>query len=957
MNKFKNILIPLLFLILTIAVLCAGFILTGILPDIQFPFLISDSEDDTVSVVNTEIEVKSNKEIIENLCFELSAAGERKNNLSSDMIALWIDINKDFSFAASDETSAIINNIYSDFDYYRNFIPDTIFIRPDTEGEYDGLKNEDGTDFDILSYVLYYTDELDCDAVLVADESVLFNSHNKLSLISLEKYLTDYDFDGVLLSCESLFGKPEFYDAVKQTSDYIKEKHKDISFGAEILSDSELKFTDDYTNSIFSEKLCDFGYVDCGFSVNDTVFPFYSVAKWWNSFAEYYNVPLYCEHRADRVFSGSVDWADSKEINEQIKALYDSPAFDGSCFFRVSAIKDKKLLARDLSIFLNDVAETRQDALNVNTLQIDSVNNTVAFTGTTAEKNVNVYCSETKVDNVDGEFSVNLPLEQTVNVFDFKCNGAQYKYVIENNIDLITSYYPYDSVVIDKNIPLHSYAVCPAGANVYAVIKGNVFTMTPAQAPENVVVPEGYLYYFCDISFSKADFDSAELSLLCYSNGKHFSVDCGHVICSSAANIPTVGDNSQDSAVISPYTDNGLGKSVLCRVDFEYASQIGKGDDYDTYHPDRSKLLKGTLDYLDKVSVTSEGYLVYELKSGINVYGVDCVLINNGYNMPLNNFSLIAFDDSQPDKTSFTFDSDWISPITVSPEKQDYQVGYRQFSFNIDNFDSTYIDLNFYYTNPVSVLSQISFSADSVFSSYELFTSENDMFILRLYLKKPGCFYGFRLIHNDDSTITAEFKKRGSNSIAGKTIMLDPGHGGISMVGTAVSDNSVSEASVTLNMAFYVKKYLESMGAEVVMTRTADTSLPLSGRTRLCAMYNPDVFVSIHCDGSTSLSESGTHTFYYTPFSQPLANAIHNNLVNIYQEELYSENDVNYEKIDKKIKYYPFYVTRVDSCPSVLVETGFMTNYTEGNILINPVNQDIIARGIAQGISDYFYNS
>lgn len=957
MNKFKNIIIPVLFLVLTSAVLCFGFTVTGLIPVIEFPDFIITGKDKPVNVVNTNVVVKSNDEIIEELCFELSSSGERNNKLSSDMIALWLDINKDFSFDNPEDTQSIINRISQDFDYFRNFIPDTFFIRPDTQGIYKGIKDSNGAAFDVLGTVMYYAEELKCDTVLVADESVLFDKNSKFTASELDKYLSDYDFDGVLFSCESLFGKAEFYDTVKLVSDFIKNKHKDVSFGAEILSDSQLQFTDDYSNRVFSEKLCDFGYVDCGFATGDSLYPFYSVANWWNAFAEYYNIPLYCEHRADKVFSDSDKWSDSNEINEQIKALYDSPAFDGSCFYSVSALKNKKYLARDLSIFLNDVAETRQDALNVNTLLLDSVKNSVTFTGTTSAKNANVYCSEKKLDNIEGEFSVSLPLEQSVNVFDFKSNGAQYTYVIENNIDLIASYFPYDSVVLDNDKILHSYAVCPSGSYVYAVIKGNVFAMTVSEAPSDVAVPKGYSYYLCDVSFDNADFDSAELSLFCYNNGKYFTVDCGYVICSGSENfLPAESDKVQRHA-ISPYTDNGLGKSVLCRVDFENASQIGKANDYDTYHPDTSKLMKGTIDYLEKIDVTPDGYLVYELKSGINVYGVDCVLINNGYNLPLNNYSLVSFDDSQSDFTCFTFDSDWLSPVTVSLEKQDYKVGYRNFSFNVDTFGASYVDVNFYYSNPMNILSEISFSSDSVFSSYELFTTEENTFILRLHLKKPGCFYGFQLIHNNDSTVTVEFRKRNSNSVAGKSIMLDPGHGGISMVGTAVTDNSVSEASVTLNIAFYVKKYLEDMGASVIMTRTADTSLPLSGRTRLCLQYKPDIFVSIHCDGADAKTESGTHTFYYTPFSQPLAVNIHNNLVKIYREKIYSENDENYENIDKKIKYYPFYVTRVDNCPSVLVETGFMTNLTEGNILINPVNQQLIAQGIAQGIVDYFYYS
>lgn len=958
MNKIKNVLLPVLFVVLTSFILVLGFSRIGLLPEIKLPDIKFPAVTDVINNGTDKTVIKSNVQLIEELRFELMNNGDHKNSLSSDMIALWVNINEDFSFEDTSDAEDIKYAVYSDFDYYRNFIPNTIFIRPDTAGTFDGIKETNGADFDILSYVLYYTNDLKCDAVLVADESVLFNSKGELSTDTLNKFLSAYSFDGVLLSCETLFGNNKLFDITKKISSFISGNYPEVSFGVEVQSDSSYLFADQTTIDIFENGLCDFGYVDCNYTTSDKDYPFRSVAYWWNTFSDYYGVPFYCEHRADKIFSNAEEWESSTEINEQLKALYDCPTFDGSCFYSVSAIKNKKLLARDLSIFLNDVSETRQDAMSVESLVIDSVNNEVSFTGK-VEKDAAVYCSQNILKNDEGTFSVKFPLDQSVNIFDFKSNGAQYTYIIENNMDLITSYYPSESIIVNNNSTLHTYAVSPVGAQLYAVINGNVFSLSAASPPDNFVLPSGFAYYSCDISLNKMDFDSAELSLFCYYNGNYFTAECGYV---SQNKINFQDDiNSADSHesdnIISPYTDNGLGASVLCKINCDNTEQIGKANDYDTYRPYNSALLKGTIDYLDKIDVTPEGYLVYELKSGINVYGVDCVLINNGYNLPLNNVVLSAFDDAQADSTVFTFDLDWLSPITVSPQPQDYKVGYRNFSYNISEFNAQYVDINFYHSNPVVINNSVSFDINSVFSSYELFAAESNSYIMRLYLKNPGKFYGFNIIHNTDGSVSVVFQKRADNSLNGKTIMLDPGHGGISMVGTAVSDNSVSESKVTLNMAYYVKQYLEKMGATVIMTRTADTSLPLSERTFMCETQNPDIFVSIHCDGAESNSENGTHTFYFTPFSQPLAKWIHTNLVNAYSEKIYTESDENFKNIDRKIKYYPFYVTRVDNCPAVLVETGFMTNYVEGNVLINPANQEILASAIAQGIADYFYYS
>ena len=67
--------------------------------------------------------------------------------------------------------------------------------------------------------------------------------------------------------------------------------------------------------------------------------------------------------------------------------------------------------------------------------------------------------------------------------------------------------------------------------------------------------------------------------------------------------------------------------------------------------------------------------------------------------------------------------------------------------------------------------------------------------------------------------------------------------------------------------------------------------------------------------------------------------------------------DTNYAKVDKSIKFYPFFVTRLNHCPSVLVETGFMTNPVEGQILASDNAQYWIAKGISDGVEAYFANN
>lgn len=941
MSKVKLILLPLIFILVSIALLFVGFSELNIISGFDLGELLSVNTKPTENVL-------SNAQLIEELKLSYCSS-DNESFLPDDMNALWIDINKDITASAEEGTEAVKYSIYSDFDYYRNFVPDTVFVKPDTENEFSELLEPDGSHYDVLAYLLYYVRSIGCEAILVADDSILLDSDNKPYTDLIEKYLTDYDFKGVLISVDSAYSTPLYTECAQTVRSFIDNKFDGISVGIEIHSDFEKMFADDYVTSVFQNKMVDFGYLDILCTSGDSEFPFQGVALWWNYFAEYYDVPFYCEHRLDKVFSEDGDWSYSNEINNQLKALYSCSAFDGSCYYNASVLKNKKALARDLAIFLNDVSGTNQDAFEVDSLSLNG--NNVSFTGKTAQ-NINIFCNDKRVFVTDGIFDYNADLAYGNNDFKFFGNGGYYTYSIYNNLSLIYSCSTNDSIRLNSDMIITPYAVCPEGAVVFAVVNGSYFQLNVAADAYNYDVPEGFTCYSSDISFFGKDIVSDELDIICFYDDTYDNKSCGSILGSTQADASSVVEKNGN--MLTPFFDNGLGTSLMCYTKYDNTEIISDVDDYDTYHPYNSSLPAGTYDYVTNINVSDGGYIRYELKSGLNVYGVDAVLINNAYNMPLNKVVLKNTDFSA-DSSVFTFVTDWNAPVTVTVKDAVYSVGYEGFSFNVTEFNAKYVDINFYYSDVLQIASQFTLDNDYLFSSYEIISdTANSLTTLRLYLKSAGEFYGYDILINENGETVVTFNNIIRSSVSGKTIMLDPGHGGISMVGTALNDNSMSESQITLSVALYAKKYLESMGATVIMTRIMDTSLSLSERTYMCETENPDIFVSIHCDGSADLTESGTHTFYYTPFSFELASDIHKRVVAAYTNEIYTEADENYENTDRNVKYYPFYVTRVDNCPSVLIETGFLTNYVEGNVLANPVNQEIIGKAIAYGIVDYF---
>lgn len=194
-------------------------------------------------------------------------------------------------------------------------------------------------------------------------------------------------------------------------------------------------------------------------------------------------------------------------------------------------------------------------------------------------------------------------------------------------------------------------------------------------------------------------------------------------------------------------------------------------------------------------------------------------------------------------------------------------------------------------------------------------------------------------------------------SIKGKVIVIDPGHGSIQPGGWAdpgaVGSTGLHERDVNTDIAWKLAGILEREGATVIMTRTGDsTNLDLAGRARIANENNADLFISIHCNSSTNPSIAGTSTYYYAPWNSSLGaqRASRQRLAGLVQQELVSKLG----RRDIGILEANFVVLRETAMPSILVETAFISNREEEQLLATEEFRARAAEGIANGIIRYF---
>lgn len=181
-----------------------------------------------------------------------------------------------------------------------------------------------------------------------------------------------------------------------------------------------------------------------------------------------------------------------------------------------------------------------------------------------------------------------------------------------------------------------------------------------------------------------------------------------------------------------------------------------------------------------------------------------------------------------------------------------------------------------------------------------------------------------------------------SINLSGYKILLDAGHGGYDA--GAVHSN-VLEKDLTLSMTAQTAAILRGLGATVYETRKSDEYISLDDRVQATLRIKPDIFISIHCNAlHSNTSIKGIETYFYTQKSKNLAFTLHNQLL------------FDTKAADRKVRRARFVVIRKTDIPSVLLETGFMSNSAERNLLQTSRYQKILSESIAKGIASYLLN-
>lgn len=178
-------------------------------------------------------------------------------------------------------------------------------------------------------------------------------------------------------------------------------------------------------------------------------------------------------------------------------------------------------------------------------------------------------------------------------------------------------------------------------------------------------------------------------------------------------------------------------------------------------------------------------------------------------------------------------------------------------------------------------------------------------------------------------------------------IVVDAGHGGKELGAVGCCRNY--EKDFNLSISKYLEQDLHKMGANVYMTRNNDKYVSLNDRVKYTNEKDAQIFVSVHAnslpDAINPQTRRGSSVFYYYDEAKPLSDAI--------MKSVAKNMDINNEGV----KQASFAVVRNTSAVSVLVETAYVINPEDNELLMNDNFRQMYAKAIAEGIKDYVWQS
>lgn len=746
-------------------------------------------------------------------------------------------------------------------------------------------------------------------------------------------------------------------------------------------NDEVQAFYDGYadTKKFLTAGYADFCVVNAYGSMTSSTLPFEKVTGWWSNLSKETGKTMYIVHFNERQGGDGEGWGGVDQILQQLTVSKDLSAFGGSVFHSCDNLLTNTSLTTNITKFYGDQINLASlfeelEMTSPKKLNFTTEEPYVDFMGT-FDENFEVLFNGKKIDlNEAGNFYFEEPLNIGINIFTIEHKGKIYTYRIERKITALKSLD--DSIADGKSLSVEGETkleiTCSAykGATVTATLNGKTISLKESEGQQDNDINSSYTIfkgtYTVPEGIISKEQDLGKIKVTASYAGYSMSLFGASVKVLALPEPPkdinsTLGDqNSAGSGEV-------VGTMDAVHTDTENVQYVKVNNDYTTVYdgatagsiptPNYAQLPKGTLDYY---YASSGDYYITEtgkrfLRTDVTTFsdtglGKNALLVKNSGTNNGSSYFTISLDY----KTGYNIDFAGLS----------YYSG-GDGNYNLNSFNATHVYITF--DNVTSVTKLPSFENNYVFSAgkWDQVTVKGiPKFRMVLTLRQPGVYAGCGASYNSDGDLVLSFGVT-TNTLSGMTIVIDPGHGYCDKedaygrgLGNFVYDvgavGFIREYDANLAISKELESQLKAQGANVIRIKTESDRVNTRQRPNYGRAYGCDMYISIHANkivGNPSVR--GTEVYYYTPYSQPLAAAVSQQVAGYFSSSVYSDG----ANKNRGAKYSYYKVTLQQDFPSILVETGFVSNEEDAYALNNPTHQRNIAASIIKGIKSYIGKS
>jgi N-acetylmuramoyl-L-alanine amidase len=723
------------------------------------------------------------------------------------------------------------------------------------------------------------------------------------------------------------------------------------------------------TRRYIEQGYADFITLRCPGSLTDSVQPFAQSAQFWGELCKASDIPMYLIHYNEKM--GTAGWPDDQLLRQLEVAKKDISAFSGSVFNSYSSLKANPLNSTvNLKKYYADLIN--EDTLFDN-LIIHSPRNTsfttyepsVSFMGS-FDPNFDVFLNNSKITlNEAGNFYFEKTLNIGMNTFTLTHKGQTVTYRVDHRIivmrEIDDSIADRRTLRVDGGTFVTLQAIAYKGATVTATLNGRTVRLTEQSGivlddsvgsaytsfTGRIKVPDGII--------SKEQ-PLGKISVQASFMGQSRTLPGATVIVNALPEPPKQESGHEMFDQSKAGTGEIVGRIGAVRGRNESVTYVrllnNNTHTFDAkttgtvFDPRFGQLPAGTVDYL-----RSEVGGFYTTESGKRFNAEGAVLASGRGIGP--NALVVERSGTLGGNSYFEFKLGTRISYNVEVAGITFHTNWGS-EFNVSNFNPEFVFVTF--DNVTSVTKLPDFDSNFVFSSgtWEQVTIDGiRKFRLVLQLRQRGVYAGNSAYYNNDGNLMLTFPVL-RNTLAGKTIVIDPGHG-ITASGSldpgAIGE--IREWDANLAISRKVEERLKALGANVIRLQTESVHIPARERPIEARKLGADMYISIHNNWASGGTARGTEAFYYTPFSQPLAEAISASVARYFTNNVYTDKSDR----NRGAKNSYFWVTVQQDFPSVLLELGFVNNLQDAMALASDRHQNGIADAIVQGIRTYLSRS